>query len=183
VNGRILPDACAPAATAPFDLHGLKTYDLNSRPSKVFVEDLGRPVGPDATVAEALAMVRNPELPVGLASMVFVCRPPSATPTGRYLGCVHIQRLLREAPSSLVAAALDTDLASLPPTAPLTEVTRYFAAYNLVCGPVLDDQEHLVGAVTVDDVLDHLLPDNWRESGLPDSEDSATAGKASANDA
>ena len=140
-------------------------------------------VGPDATVAEALAMVRNPELPVALASMVFVCRPPSATPTGRYLGCVHIQRLLREPPSSLVAAALDTDLASLPPTAPLTEVTRYFAAYNLVCGPVLDDQEHLVGAVTVDDVLDHLLPDNWRESGLPDSEDSATAGKASANDA
>ncbi|WP_182542315.1 magnesium transporter MgtE N-terminal domain-containing protein [Halosaccharopolyspora lacisalsi] len=132
-------------------------------------------VGPDATVAEALAMVRNPELPVGLASMVFVCRPPSETPTGRYLGCVHIQRLLREPPSTLVAGALDTDLASLPSTATLTEVTRYFAAYNLVCGPVLDDQEHLIGAVTVDDLLDHLLPENWREGGLPDSEETAAA--------
>ena len=133
-------------------------------------------VGPDATIAEALAMVRNPELPVGVASMVFVCRPPSATPTGRYLGCVHFQRLLREPPSTLVAGAVDADLAALPPTAPLAEVTRYFAAYNLVCGPVVDDGEHLLGAVTVDDLLDHLLPENWRESGLPDTEETAAEG-------
>ena len=107
---------------------------------------------------------------MALSSLVFVCRPPTSTPTGHYLGCVHIQRLLREPPSTLVAAVLDTDLASLSPDAPLTEVARYFAAYNLVCGPVLDEQEHLIGAVTVDDVLDHLLPENWRESGLPEPE-------------
>ncbi|MGP4019212.1 magnesium transporter MgtE N-terminal domain-containing protein [Saccharopolyspora sp. 5N708] len=131
-------------------------------------------VGPDATIAEALAMVRNPDLPVALVSLVFVCRPPSATPTGRYLGCVHIQRLLREPPSTLVGGALDTDLASLPAGASLADVTRYFAAYNLVCGPVLDDEEHLIGAVTVDDLLDHLLPENWRESGLPEPETGST---------
>jgi Mg/Co/Ni transporter MgtE len=123
-------------------------------------------LAPDATIAEALARVRNNDLTPALASMVFVCRPPSATPTGRYLGCVHIQRLLREPPSDLVAGALDSDLARLSPTAPLTDVTRYFAAYNLVCAPVVDDEEHLLGAVTVDDVLDHLLPENWRETGL-----------------
>jgi Mg/Co/Ni transporter MgtE len=122
-------------------------------------------VSPDATIAEALARVRNPDLTVALASMVFVCRPPTATPTGRYLGCVHIQRLLREPPFDLVAGALDSDLARLSPSDPLASVTRYFAAYNLVCAPVVDDQDHLVGAVTVDDVLDHLLPENWRESG------------------
>ncbi|MFI7678789.1 magnesium transporter MgtE N-terminal domain-containing protein [Actinophytocola sp. NPDC049390] len=119
---------------------------------------------PDAPIAEALAMVRNPDITPALASMVFVCRPPSATPTGRYLGCVHLQRLLREPPGELVASAVDTELASLPPSATLNEVTRYFATYDLVCAPVVDDTEHLVGAVTVDDVLDHLLPTGWRES-------------------
>jgi Mg/Co/Ni transporter MgtE len=119
---------------------------------------------PDATIAEALARVRNPDLTPALASMVFVTRPPTGTPTGRYLGCVHVQRLLREPPSELVAGALDTDLAKLPPSASLGEVTRYFAAYNLVCGPVVDETEHLLGAVTVDDVLDHLLPEGWREN-------------------
>jgi Mg/Co/Ni transporter MgtE len=109
--------------------------------------------------------VRNPDLAVALSTMVFVCRAPTATPTGRYLGCVHFQRLLREPPSDLVAGVVDTDLARLSPTDPLTDVTRYFAAYNLVCGPVVDDEDHLLGAVTVDDVLDHLLPENWRETG------------------
>jgi Mg/Co/Ni transporter MgtE len=117
---------------------------------------------PDATIAEALARVRDPELTPALASQVYVCRPPSATPTGRYLGLAHIQRLLREPPSSLVSGALD-DLEPLRPEAPLAEVTRYFATYNLVAAPVVDDKGRLVGAVSVDDVLDHLLPDDWRE--------------------
>jgi Mg/Co/Ni transporter MgtE len=117
---------------------------------------------PDATIAEALARVRVPELTPSLASQVYVCRPPSATPTGRYLGLAHIQRLLREPPSSLVSGVLD-DLEPLHPGTPLAEVTRYFATYNLVAAPVVDEQGHLVGAVSVDDVLDHLLPEDWRE--------------------
>ena len=54
------------------------------------------------------------------------------------------------------------------PDDPLTAVTRYFAAYNLVCGPVVDAENHLLGAVSVDDVLDHLLPDDWREREEPE---------------
>ncbi|NEM06448.1 magnesium transporter MgtE N-terminal domain-containing protein [Geodermatophilus normandii] len=119
-------------------------------------------LSPDATIAEALARVREPELTPSLASQVYVCRPPSATPTGRYLGLAHIQRLLREPPSTLVSGALD-DLEPLRPEAPLAEVTRYFATYNLVAAPVVDEQGRLVGAVSVDDVLDHLLPEDWRE--------------------
>jgi len=118
---------------------------------------------PDATVAEALARIRNPDLPVALASMVFVCRAPSETPTGRYLGCAHVQRLLREAPFELVAGVVDSELARLSPDATLGEIARYFAAYNLVAGPVVDEEDHLLGAVTVDDVLDHLLPTDWRD--------------------
>jgi Mg/Co/Ni transporter MgtE len=121
-------------------------------------------LAPDTTVAEALARVRDPDLTPALASLVFVERPPTATPTGRYLGCVHLQALLREPPANLVSGIVDADLPHLDPDTTLGAVTRYFAAYNLVCGPVLDDEGHLLGAVTVDDVLDHLLPDDWRES-------------------
>lgn len=118
---------------------------------------------PDATVAEALARVRNPDLTPAMASMVFVSRPPSATPTGQYLGCAHLQRLLREPPSDLVAGVLDAELATLAPEATLAEVTRYFAAYDLVCAPVVDTENHLLGAVSVDDLLDAALPDDWRQ--------------------
>lgn len=121
-------------------------------------------LAPDTTVAEALARVRDPDLTPALASLVFVVRPPTATPTGRYLGCVHLQALLREPPANLVSGIIDADLRHLDPDTTLGAVTRYFAAYNLVCGPVLDDEGHLLGAVTVDDVLDHLLPHDWRES-------------------
>jgi Mg/Co/Ni transporter MgtE len=119
-------------------------------------------LAPDTTVAEALARARDPDLTPALSSLVFVVRPPTATPTGRYLGCVHLQRLLREPPASLVSGIIDTDLPSLVPETSLAALTRYFAAYNLVCGPVVDDESHLLGAVTVDDVLDHLLPHDWR---------------------
>jgi Mg/Co/Ni transporter MgtE len=125
-------------------------------------------LAPDTTVAEALARVRDPDLTPAVASLVFVTRPPTATPTGRYLGCVHLQRLLREPPAELVSGILDKDLPSLSPENPLATVTRYFAAYNLVCGPVVDDESHLLGAVSVDDLLDHLLPDDWREHEEPE---------------
>jgi flagellar motility protein MotE (MotC chaperone)/sporulation protein YlmC with PRC-barrel domain len=118
---------------------------------------------PDSTIAEALARVRNPEVTPALATQVYVCRPPSETPTGRYLGVAHIQRLLREPPSALVGGVVDDDLDPLRPETPLTEVTRYLATYNLVAGAVVDEHDRLVGAVTVDDVLDHLLPEDWRE--------------------
>ncbi|MGV0438390.1 magnesium transporter MgtE N-terminal domain-containing protein [Corynebacterium mastitidis] len=123
-------------------------------------------LSPQTTVAEALALARNPELPTSLASLVFVVRPPTATPTGRYLGCVHLQKLLREPPSTLISGILDPDLPPLYADDDQETAARYFATYNLVCGPVIDEDQHLLGAVAVDDLLDHLLPENWREYGL-----------------
>ncbi|MGA8258374.1 MAG: CBS domain-containing protein [Nocardioides sp.] len=125
-------------------------------------------VGPDATVADALAHVRNPDLTPALAALVYVCRQPLETPTGKLIGVAHIQRLLREPPSTLVAGALDESLDYLRPEATIDQVAAHLATYNLVCAPVVDENGHLLGAVSVDDLLDHMLPTGWRDRALGD---------------
>ncbi len=144
------------------DVRRLLTYSENTAGGMMTPEPVILP--PDATVAEALARARNPDLPPALATQVYVCRPPLETPTGRFIGIAHIQRLLREPPSALVSGVVDTDLEPIGTDASLQHVTQYLAAYNLVAAPIVDDGDRLVGAVTVDDVLDHLLPDDWREN-------------------
>ena len=123
-------------------------------------------LGTDATVADALARIRDMDLTPALACMVFVCRAPLDTPTGRFIGAVHFQRLLREPPSTLVSGLVDSELATLSDDANLHAVSRYFATYNLVNAPVVDAQHRLIGAITVDDVLDHVLPPDWRGAQL-----------------
>lgn len=118
---------------------------------------------PDAAIAEALARARRADLSPALAAAVFVCRPPLETPTGRFLGMVHLQRLLREPPHQPIGQIIDQNVKALPTHASLEQVARHLAHYNLVSAPVTDEQGLLVGAVTVDDVLDHLLPQHWRE--------------------
>jgi flagellar motility protein MotE (MotC chaperone) len=125
---------------------------------------------PDATVAEALALIRNPDLSPALAAQVFVVRPPQGTPTGRYLGTAHTQRLLREPPSALVSGIVERDTDPLSPHTPIADITKHLATYNLVAAPVLDDAGRLLGAVSVDDVLDHLLPEDWRDSDFDDGD-------------
>jgi CBS domain-containing protein len=143
------------------DLRRLLTYDEDTAGGLMTTEPVI--LGPEATIAEALAVVRRVELSPALAATVFVCRAPLETPTGRFLGLVHIQRLLREPPHASIGSILDTDLEPLSPEAPIGRVTRMLATYNLVGVPVVDEDGRLVGAVTVDDVLDHILPDDWRE--------------------
>ncbi len=143
------------------DLRRLLTYDEDTAGGLMTTEPVI--LGPEATIAEALAVVRRVELSPALAATVFVCRPPLETPTGKFLGVVHIQRLLREPPHAAIGAILDRDLEPLLVDAPLGRVTRMLATYNLVGVPVVDAAGRLLGAVTVDDVLDHLLPEDWRE--------------------
>lgn len=77
---------------------------------------------------------------------------------------MHFQRLLRDPPYTLVSAMLDDDLQPLSPETPLRAVAGFFATYDIVAAAVVDESGSLLGAVTVDDVLDHLLPDDWRET-------------------
>ncbi|HEX8497129.1 MAG TPA: CBS domain-containing protein [Actinomycetales bacterium] len=146
-------------------LRRLLTYDEDTAGGLMTTEPVI--LAPDATIAEALAVVRRVELSPSLASNVYVCRPPLETPTGRFIGLVHIQRLLREPPHAAIGGIIDKDIEALPPSATLGQVTRFLATYNLVGAPIADEDGHLLGAVTVDDVLDHILPDDWREVPEP----------------
>lgn len=142
------------------DVLRLMTYEDYSAGGMMTTEPLI--MSADDTVADALAVVRQSKISPALASQVFVTRQPLETPTGRFIGVVHYQRLLREPPATLLASLVDTDTRGLSPEATLNEVSSYLASYNLLSVPVVDANERLLGAVTVDDVLDHLLPENWR---------------------
>jgi flagellar motility protein MotE (MotC chaperone) len=156
------------------DVRRLMVYDDHTAGGMMTTEPVV--LGPDAPVAEALARVRNSDLSPALAAQVYVCRPPLETPTGRFLGAVHFQRLLREPPGALVSEVVDTELEPAGPMDTLQEVTNMMAAYNLVAIPVVDDNDHLLGAVTVDDVIDHMLPDNWRRADDPVADPAAVGG-------
>jgi Mg/Co/Ni transporter MgtE len=120
---------------------------------------------PQATVAEALARIRDRDLPPPLAAQVFVCQPPTETPTGRYMGVAHFQRLLREAPWKTLGRCIDDEPEALAPDAGERAAAERLAAYDVVAVPVVDGSGRLVGAVTVDDMLDRVLPTGWRLSG------------------
>jgi CBS domain-containing protein len=119
-------------------------------------------LGTHATVADALARLRDPDLPVPLAAQAFICNPPLETPTGRYLGMIGFQRLLREAPSKPLGRCVDDEDEPVNAEASDREVAKRLAAYDTVAVAVTDDTGRLVGAVTVDDVLDRFLPGDWR---------------------
>ncbi|MFC5338607.1 magnesium transporter MgtE N-terminal domain-containing protein [Leucobacter denitrificans] len=118
----------------------------------------------ESSVAEALAMIRRAEIPPAMASAVYVTHPPYETPSGEFLGMVHFQRMLRFPPHERISALLDSEIEAVPVTASAAEVSRRLASYDLVAMPVVDEHKRLVGVVTVDDVLDHLLPDDWRHA-------------------
>ncbi len=121
-------------------------------------------VTPEMPVAAVLARIRDPDMPVTSAVQVFVCEPPMTTPTGRYLGSVGFQRLLRRAPATEIGECVESSV-FVRPDLPEPELAARLAAYNLISVAVCDEDGRLVGAVTVDDVLDHLLPVGWRRTG------------------
>ena len=145
------------------DLRRLLGYDATTAGGLMTSEPLI--VAPDTPVAEVLARIRNPDMSVTTAAQVYVCEPPMVTPTGRYLGSVGFQRLLRRPPSTLVGKCVDNASVFVRPDLPERELAARLAAYNLISVAVCDEDGRLLGAVTVDDVLDHLLPPGWRRTG------------------
>lgn len=118
-------------------------------------------LGPDATVAEALAEIRDPNWVVSIATQVFVTQAPYKAPTGKLLGVVHMQRLLREPPPMDLGRFVADD-PTIAPGATDREVAEMLASYDMLAVAVVDEAGRFLGAVTVDDVIDRMLGAGWR---------------------
>ena len=143
------------------DLRRLLRYDATTAGGLMTSHPLIVP--PDTPIAEVLAQIREPEMAMTTAAQVYVCEPPSVTPTGRYLGTVGFQQLLRHPPAASVGECIE-ESNFIRPDLPEKEVARRMAAYNLIGVAVCDEAGRLVGAITVDDVMDRILPAGWRKS-------------------
>jgi CBS domain-containing protein len=119
-------------------------------------------LGPTDTVAEALAKIRDPDWTPSIASQVFICQAPLRPPTGRYLGVVFMQRLLREPPSMELRHCV-RQVACVEADTPDREVFEQFASYDMLTIPVLDEAGGLLGVISVDDVVDRMLGSGWRQ--------------------
>lgn len=70
--------------------------------------------------------------------------------------------LLQVAPATAVTEVMDADPVRVNADADLTDVALLMADYNLYLVPVVDDNDRVLGVVTVDDVLEATIPEDWR---------------------
>jgi hypothetical protein len=119
-------------------------------------------LGPSATVAEALAQLRDPDWTPSIASQIFVTQAPFKPPTGKHLGIVFMQRLLREPPSMELRHCIARDVPTVSPVTSDRAVFEEFASYDMLALAVVDEAGRLLGAISVDDVVDRMLGAGWR---------------------
>ena len=114
-------------------------------------------VSEDATVSQAIAAVRAADVPEQVAAGVFVVDAEK-----RWTGYVPLVTLVQHGDGLRVADLIEPGQPSFHPDDDFPEVALRMADFNLICAPVVDDDDRIIGAITVDDVLEAMLPDSWR---------------------
>jgi CBS domain-containing protein len=82
--------------------------------------------------------------------------------SGQLAGVVSVIALLQAHPADVVATLMDSDPVRITPDADLADIAVLMADYNMHTIPVVDEQDQVLGVVTVDDVLKTIIPDDWR---------------------
>lgn len=83
-------------------------------------------------------------------------------PVGKLKGVLTLRHLVSAPPDRIVKDIMLTDVIKARVTDPAVEVARMIAHYNLLAVPVVDDDDRLLGVVTVDDAIDLILPEEWQ---------------------
>jgi CBS domain-containing protein/sporulation protein YlmC with PRC-barrel domain len=112
-----------------------------------------------ATAGDALERVRRSDL--GAQQMSVVC---VLDEDGRLAGAVSLAELLRAGPQQRIGELAGAEAAdpAVAAEADLPEVALLMTDYNLVAMPVVDGDGRPVGVIAVDDVLELLVPEEWR---------------------
>jgi Mg/Co/Ni transporter MgtE len=110
-----------------------------------------------ATAAEALERIRRADVPAELLTTIFVMD------SHRQLeGSVPLATIVRAAPDASLFELAGPGRPSLRADADFEEVARLMADFNLTAAAVVDAEEQMIGVITVDDVLETMLPKGWR---------------------
>ncbi|WP_018140880.1 magnesium transporter [Thioalkalivibrio sp. ALJ7] len=108
-------------------------------------------VQPDWSVAEAMDHLREQHELAETINTIFVI-----TPDGELLGWVRLKELLLSSPTTTVRERMHTDVVSVAAEEDREEAAHRISHYDLDVLPVVDDNGHLLGIITVDDVMDVL---------------------------
>jgi MgtE intracellular N domain/CBS domain len=109
------------------------------------------------SAGDAVEAARRSQIEPELLTTVFV-----GSPDGSLQGSVPVTALLRAEPGEQLESMVKHETPTLTPDTSFEEVARLMADYNLTAIPVVDEDERMVGVVTVDDVLEAMLPRGWR---------------------
>jgi Mg/Co/Ni transporter MgtE len=80
----------------------------------------------------------------------------------RLAGAVSLVALVQSAPDVTMETLADPNPVHVHPDADLPEITGAMSDYNLLVLPVLDHDDHLIGVLTIDDILEATIPPEWR---------------------
>ncbi len=112
-----------------------------------------------ATVAEAIEAIRTSNVPAESLHAVFV-----TDESGTTVGSASLGSLVKARGSELAISVARTQLSHVHPHWDLHRVARKMSDFNLTVVPVLDDEHSvMIGVITVDDLLEELLPQGWRK--------------------
>jgi len=108
---------------------------------------------PDMTVEEAIKELRLEAPDVETIYYLYILDLNE-----RIVGVISLKNLILASPQALLGDIMKTPVKTVPLDADENEVAEFISKYNLLAAPVVDENGFLRGIVTVDDVVDFLLP-------------------------
>lgn len=127
-------------------------------------------VRPDITVDVVLRYLRRFEEIPDITDNLFVVNR-----NDRFLGNLALSKLLTSSPTTTVREVMNPEVQAIHVNHTDSEVAQLFQRHDLVSAPVIDDQNNLVGRITIDDVVDVIVDEADHSllamAGLSDTED------------